>query len=163
MEEEEAGSVAYRSFSHPSLPQKLWNCCSIAWPLGTLWFHLVVTHDQAKCHSLSSHSLEFCKLSTPYNHSSMSTVLCFLSPLWRLQADRLLTFSAVDRVTLSLNSLPQVSSRSSHLASSPPRIAFNISPVPWGNTHVDMLFSVQLSLLARCLALKIFAILIQRH
>lgn len=93
-------------------------------------FHLVVTHDQAKCNSLSSHPLGFCKLTSPYNHSSMSTVLCFLSPLWRLQADRLLTSSAVDRVNLSLNSFPRVSSRSSHLASSPPRIAFSVSPVP---------------------------------
>lgn len=68
-------------------------------PIG---FCLVVPYSQAESSSLSSHSLEFCGLCSPWDDGSISMVFCFLSLLGRLQVDHLLK-SPVDRIRLTLN------------------------------------------------------------
>lgn len=87
MEKEEAGSVAYRSFSHPTLHQERWDhppasCLLVPHSLvlgEPVGFRLVVTHGQAKGNSLSLCSLGLCRLCSPCNYSALSSLLLFLT------------------------------------------------------------------------------------
>lgn len=66
MEEEEAGSISWRSFSHPpALPQERWNHPPASFLLvlqglalgARVGLHLMVTHDKAESSSLSPHAV----------------------------------------------------------------------------------------------------------
>lgn len=110
MEGEEAGSVAHKSFPHPTLPQErrdhpptsfllVLHGLALGTPVASaLWFHIARQSPSRFPHVLWGSAGSLLHEITV----SISMVLCFLSLLGRLRVDHLLK-SPVDRINLTLN------------------------------------------------------------
>lgn len=135
MEGEEAGSIAPRSFLHPTFSQErrdhpptgflvLLHGLALGTSVASVsWFH--IARQSPAC---------FPQIlwGSPQDHSSVSRVLCFSSLLGRLRASHLLK-SQVDTINLTLNhQLPTGSFQILIPSGFSSPVASNTAPIPRG-------------------------------